>query len=486
MIVFRLKPHQISRDLQFHPIYFGKVVEDMSRLYSKDMSYLLKLKCSDLMSFVKFDFLEVRGLSDFLKTNPSYRGLLGFAICKNSKLYFKYYKDESPLFPVGIKGFNDNANQIIINDMSAPLLSHKNNVSSLFLHYYMDLIEAEVLSHLHKRGTFYSRIHFLKALLSCAWIDKNYLRWALNVVHNKYGIRYQDVRLPDGNLVKRVFPIKPMIFRSLSSSVLTSCPWEVEFPEEYKEGSLFIQGGESKDFLNRKSFVEVFPRKIRDEADAFTTVIRAEGFSLVDAEKKAFSKLRHIYNCPAHKWVGYKGVEGGGVCSSCGVFKTNALLPKTVCVECSAPALIYENGGLKYCEAHYFDLPSFKIEGSSLPPPISYGQVNRKLEKIISLGHLKEESYVQRKKLYKHHYKYLVEEYEKSKFSLAESDMASYFPRQAHWLDKILRKSGLSGSQKNILKNFLLNQLIFCFSYRYNLNFNLKEIYQKIKSLKNN
>ena len=124
------------------------------------------------------------------------------------------------------------------------------------------------------------------------------------------------------------------------------CPWPEDCSVQW--GARGIVLGRLK--ARRTAFFEAFPA-------APATFIRGEGASVAEAERAAFAQLERVLACGGHEFERRGYTNGAGFCRHCGLFKSKAFEPSTLCTVCAQPTY-YTWGrdaqGLEhwYCEQH--------------------------------------------------------------------------------------------------------------------------------------
>lgn len=108
------------------------------------------------------------------------------------------------------------------------------------------------------------------------------------------------------------------------------------------------------------AFFEAFP-KVPD------TFIRGEGKTVEDAEKDAWEQLQQIKNCKNHEYERKGYTNGAGFCKHCGLLKSHAFEPTTLCEICSKPTTYsYDIDNNYYCEKHADQIPLDKLNSWTL------------------------------------------------------------------------------------------------------------------------
>jgi hypothetical protein len=101
------------------------------------------------------------------------------------------------------------------------------------------------------------------------------------------------------------------------------------------------------------AFFEAFPQAPTD------TFIRGEGKTIEEAELDAFNQYKKFSSCD-HS-MGFERrdyTNGSGFCLGCGMFKSKAFLPTTLCIICKVPTNY--SSDIKdnyYCEEHVNMMP---------------------------------------------------------------------------------------------------------------------------------
>ena len=110
----------------------------------------------------------------------------------------------------------------------------------------------------------------------------------------------------------------------------------------------FVQCGGGN---TRTAFFEAFPESPQ-------TYIRSEAPTVEEAEAKAFAALERYAACAHPEFERRDYTNGLGFCVKCGMSKSNAFLPSTLCAVCKvATYYTSDNKGLYYCEAHKDAMP---------------------------------------------------------------------------------------------------------------------------------
>lgn len=99
------------------------------------------------------------------------------------------------------------------------------------------------------------------------------------------------------------------------------------------------------------AFFEAFPKEPE-------TFIRGEGKTIELAEQKAWEKFNRYMQCSGHEFERRGYENGAGFCKKCGMFKSGAFEPLTICCICEKPTHhSIDKLELWYCEEHESEIP---------------------------------------------------------------------------------------------------------------------------------
>lgn len=99
------------------------------------------------------------------------------------------------------------------------------------------------------------------------------------------------------------------------------------------------------------AFFEAFPQ-------APKTFIRGEGATVAEAEANAFTNLQRYLACPGHEFERRGYTNGAGFCRHCGLFKSKAFEPTTLCCQCETPTNHgQDKNGNWWCKTCYPKMP---------------------------------------------------------------------------------------------------------------------------------
>ena len=233
-----------------------------------------------------------------------------YAILGNQKykIMIPYYKGEKELI---LKDFNKNILDI-----------NNSNFMEIWIDRYYDSIYEAIFRRFHERYKKITLIDLYKSLLKFKWFGKDEIRKILPLVIEDIGIKFIKGVNRNGYLKEFIYPEKILIHQAFDKlSKQASCNWEKEFPEEYENGNLFIQGGDIGFVFSNKgnyktAFVEVIPKYIFDKnKNRFVSVlVRGEGVDQNEAEREAFQKVKKMKKCLNHE---FKLVNNRMKCLKC-------------------------------------------------------------------------------------------------------------------------------------------------------------------------
>lgn len=161
------------------------------------------------------------------------------------------------------------------------------------------------------------------------------------------------------------------------------------FGEDYNckydwDEDCFVQCGDEGLVLGKKenyftAFFEAFPKDPQ-------TFIRGEGASIEEAEKQAWEQLQRFKKCTNHEFERRGYTNGVGFCKHCGLFKSKAFEPTTLCKVCNKPTChttdINDN---YYCEEHKDLIPDELLSKWQLRERIYYKRTHLKTyDEILS------------------------------------------------------------------------------------------------------
>lgn len=128
-------------------------------------------------------------------------------------------------------------------------------------------------------------------------------------------------------------------------------------PAEGLEAIKAVAGKPSKKSHYKTAFFEAFPKSP-------SCFIRGEGYTVEEAEQKAFEKYQKILNCLTHEWDRKNRTDGYCYCTKCPLSGT-FLEPLTKCHVCQVPTSRYTNkDDVHYCMDHYYQLTPEEAMGT--------------------------------------------------------------------------------------------------------------------------
>lgn len=123
--------------------------------------------------------------------------------------------------------------------------------------------------------------------------------------------------------------------------------WDENCFVQCGDEGLVIKG--DKNYLT--AFFEAFPIEPK-------TFIRGEGDTIEEAERDAWKQLMNFKSCYHHEFERRDYTNGVGFCKHCGLYKSHAFEPTTMCKICGEPtSYSQDNNGDFYCEEHYELIP---------------------------------------------------------------------------------------------------------------------------------
>ena len=111
-----------------------------------------------------------------------------------------------------------------------------------------------------------------------------------------------------------------------------------------------IYDKEKDDYIINEFYFEIYSKN----PDSY--FCSPSGKTLEEAEKIGYEKYLKYVNCTGHEFERRDYKNGVGFCDHCGLFKSKAFLPSTLCVTCKIPTQhCYDSFKNYYCEIHEID-----------------------------------------------------------------------------------------------------------------------------------
>lgn len=254
--------------------------------------------------------------------------------------------------------------KIQVENLDLPLMHKKStHYNSDIIFVFLRRIEKQVykfcLDKFFPRHEIYTKIKFFRFLKKIKWIkNDDYFRKIITQIESEFPIINKEYNTRSGGKMLGIGIGIRLIHHSDSHPRMAKCDWAM-FRDE---NDLFIQGGDKGIVFSDKgnyitSFVEVFPKNLKNGNKIFSSFIRGEGKSFEEAEASAFNKLKKAKECVDHDWDRRDRDNGHAFCRKCGVFNSEALNPLTKCKVCSIPCAGHkDNEDNSYCPLHYYRL----------------------------------------------------------------------------------------------------------------------------------
>jgi hypothetical protein len=212
------------------------------------------------------------------------------------KVMIPYYKGEK---------------ELVLKDFDKNILDIKNsNFMEIWIEKYYNSIYEAIFRRFHERYKKITLLDLYKSLLKFKWFGKDEIRKILPFLVEEFGIKIIRGEDSKGKIRNFIYPEKILIHQAFDQlSKEAFCDWKEEFPEEYNNGNLFIQGGDTGIVFSNEgnyttAFVEVVPKYIFDKNKNrfLSTLVRGEGKTQKEAEIEAFEKVKKMKNCLNHEF----------------------------------------------------------------------------------------------------------------------------------------------------------------------------------------
>lgn len=123
----------------------------------------------------------------------------------------------------------------------------------------------------------------------------------------------------------------------------------------HEDENTWIFDKEKDDYIINDYYFEIYSKN----PDSYFSSPSAK--TLEEAERLGYEKFLNYVNCTGHEFERRNYKNGAGFCKHCGLFKSKAFLPSTLCTICKEPTnFAYDSEKNYYCKIHEIEIKEEK------------------------------------------------------------------------------------------------------------------------------